>query len=392
MTAGTESVGHVVNGGELSGGVTLQGTGEPGAMLEITIADVTRTVAVNDSGTWQATWQAGTLAEGEYSTGISIVATDSFGNTTNLTDTLVVDTVAEVSINSSTVEGDGTINADEAADGVVLTGTAQPGSSVVVTFGTATRTTTADESGNWAATFAASDIPSGEYAASVTAVATDANGNSATATGTVQVDTLVNALGITSASGGADGVINAAEHGAGMVVTGVVEPGSSVVVTLGGATTNAVVAADGTWTASFAAGEIPVGTYTAQMTATATDAAGNTSSTTQAVNVDTEASVLTIAGPIETDDVINGAEASDGVVLSGNADPGALVSVTMQGVTHQAVANGSGVWQAFFSATEIAPDCLFMCKAATRSGKKKALPHAGGALFHRKTVGALPCF
>ncbi|MEO0670139.1 MAG: Ig-like domain-containing protein [Pseudomonadota bacterium] len=353
ITAGTQSVSHVVNGEEIAGGVTLEGTGEAGATLEITIGDVTRTVMVGEAGTWAATWQAGTLAEGEYEAGVTVVATDSFGNSTTITDTLEVDTVTTVSIDTSSVEGDGTINADETSDGVVLTGTAQPGATVAVTFGTVTQSATVDAAGNWSASFPASAIPSGEYEATVSAVATDANGNSATATGTVQVDTLVNSLGYTSTSGGADGVINAAEHTNGMVVTGVVEPGSTVVVALGGSSVNAVVAADGTWTATFSSDQIATGTYSAQMTATATDAAGNSSSTTQAVNVDTEASVLTIAGPIETDDVINGAEASDGVMLSGNADPGALVSVTMQGVTHQTVASQAGVWQAFFAASEV---------------------------------------
>ncbi|MEL6885040.1 MAG: Ig-like domain-containing protein [Pseudomonadota bacterium] len=353
VSTGTESVGHIVNGEELSGGVTLTGAGEPGASLEITIQGVTRSVTVTEGGTWQATWQSGTLTDGEYSTGVTIVATDSFGNTTTISDALVVDTVASVSIATDTVEGDGVVNEVEAADGVTLTGTAQPGSSVDVTFQGVTRSATVDVNGDWTVDFPASDIPAGEYASTVTAVATDAAGNSTTASGTVQVDTLVNTLGYTSTSGGIDGVINAAEHTHGMVVTGVAEPGATVVVQLGGAIVNAVVTTTGAWTASFASDQIATGTYTKQMTATATDAAGNTRSVTQAVNVDTEASHLTIAGPIEGDDVINGAEASDGVLLSGNAEPGALISVTMQGITHQAVANSSGVWQAFFGANEI---------------------------------------
>ncbi|MEO0380789.1 MAG: Ig-like domain-containing protein, partial [Pseudomonadota bacterium] len=167
------------------------------------------------------------------------------------------------------------------------------------------------------------------------------------------VDTLVNTLEFTSTSGGADGVINAAEAASGMVVTGNTEPGSTVVVTMGTTSIPAVVAAEGSWTANFSSDAIVPGTYSSQVTATATDAAGNTRSISQPVNVDTEASLLTIAGPIEGDDIINGVEASDGVILTGNADPGALVSVTMNGVTHQAVANGSGVWQAFYSAAEI---------------------------------------
>ena len=353
VSTGVDSVGHVVNGTELSGGVTLTGTGEAGSVVEIAISDVTRTVTVSEGGTWSATWQSGTLAEGEYSSAVSIIARDSFGNTTTITETLVIDTVAEVSMSTSTVENDGTINAAEASDGVTLTGTAQPGSTVEVTFNGISRMASVDGGGNWSATYLSSEIPSGETQVAVTAIATDAYGNTSTVSGSIAVDTIVNTLGFTSQSGGADGVINAAESTSALVVTGITEPGSSLIVTLGGATATAIVAADGSWAASFASGTIQSGTYATQMTATATDAAGNSRSTTQVVNVDTEASVLTIAGPIEGDDIINSAEASDGVVLSGNADPGALISVTMGGVTHQAVANGSGVWQAFYSAGEI---------------------------------------
>ncbi|MEL7133389.1 MAG: Ig-like domain-containing protein, partial [Pseudomonadota bacterium] len=352
ITRGVESVGHVVNGAELSGGVVLEGTGEPGAMLAITVAGVTRTATVGDDGTWQATWQPGTLAEGEYSGDISLVARDSFGNSTTLDDALVVDTVAEVTLATATVETDGIINAAEASDGVTLTGTAQPGSTVEVRFGGATRSATVDAAGAWAATFDASDIPVGETDVAVSAVATDVAGNTATATGTVAVDTLVNALGYTSRAGG-DGTVNASEAATGLVITGEVEPGSEVVVALAGVSTAAVVAADGSWTASFAPGALPSGTYAAEMVATATDAAGNTGSVSQTVNVDTQASVLTLDGPVETDDIINGAEARDGVVLSGTADPGAVVTVALQGVSHQAVAASDGAWQAFFAASEI---------------------------------------
>ena len=50
-------------------------------------------------------------------------------------DNLIVDTVAEVTIDTSSVETDGTINLVEEADGFVLTGTTQAGSTVVVSFG-----------------------------------------------------------------------------------------------------------------------------------------------------------------------------------------------------------------------------------------------------------------
>ena len=355
VTAGTQSVGHTVNDDEMSGGVTLSGTGEAGAAVAVTISGVTRTTTVDENGLWQTTWQTGTLATGEYTTDVTVVSTDAFGNSTTVTDALVVDTVSEVSINTAAVESDGIINAVEAADGVSLTGTTQPGSTVEVTFAGVTRAAVVDPDGNWTADFTASEIPTGESQLAVTAVATDAAGNSASATGSVDVDTIVDPLSFTSTTGGSDGVVNADEATAGMVVTGVAEPGSTVSVQLGAATSTAVVAADGTWSATFGAADIAAGTYTTDMVATATDAAGNTRSVTQSVDVDTEASVLTIHGPVEGDDVINGVEASDGVVLSGNADAGAVVNVTMQGVTHQTIAGSNGIWQAYFAASEIAP-------------------------------------
>ena len=350
---GVESTGHIVNSSELAGGVTVTGTGEPGAFLEITIAGVTRNATVSDAGTWSATWQAGTLAEGEYATDVIMVASDAFGNTTTIADRLAVDTVAELSMSTTTVEGDGVINADEAADGVTLTGTAQPGSTVEVTFNGVTQDAAVDGSGNWTATYDPSDIPSGETQVDVPATSTDAADNTSTASGTVNVDTLVNTLEFTTTAGGADGVINAAEAATGLIVTGITEPGSTVQVTMGAASTSAAVASDGTWTANFASDVIAPGTYSTQVTATATDAAGNTRSINQPVDIDTEASVLTIQGPIEGDDIINGVEASDGVILSGEADAGAVVSVIMNGVTHEVVANGAGVWQAVYSAAEI---------------------------------------
>ncbi len=345
----------VVNALEASDGITLTGTAQAGASVDVTFNGFTRTITAAADGTWSADFTAAELPTGETDVTVTAVATDAAGNTATSTGTVAVDTITNVTVATAGVEGDGVINAAEAADGVTLTGTAQPGATVDVTFNGVTRAATVDANGNWAANFIASDIPTGETQATVTAVATDANGNTATATGTVDVDTLVNQLNFTSTAGGSDATINATEAGAGLVVTGVTEPGSTLVVQLGNATTTATVAADGSWTASFPSSAIPQGTYSTSLVATATDAAGNTRDVTQAVNVDTEANSLTLNGPIEGDDVINEVEASDCVILSGTSDPGALVSVTLHGVTHQVVANGNGVWQAFYTAGQITP-------------------------------------
>jgi len=355
FSSGTESTGDFFNGVDFSEGVTLTGTGEAGATLAVTIAGVTQTTVVSSTGTWTATWTPGSLEGGEYSTAISAVATDSFGNSATYSDTLVVDTLTTVTVDTATVGGDGTINGLEHAAGVAFTGTAQPGASVAITVGTVTQTVTATEAGTWSSTFTSTQLAVGEYDGTVSVVATDTFGNAASTSGSFVVDTLVRDFSITSTTGGADGVINETEAGQPLVVSGTTEPGSAVTVALGSATATAVVSSNGSWTATFPAGSVAAGTYIATMTATATDAAGNVDTASTSVRVDTEAGVLTISStPVEGDDIINQAEASDGVVLTGTADPGAVVTVTMEGVSHNVVANASGNWEAFFSASDVA--------------------------------------
>ncbi len=354
ITAGAETLGDFFNLEAFEDGVTLSGTGEAGATLEITIQGVTRTTTVSEDGTWSATWQSGTLDVGEYSTGVTIVASDAFGNTTTISDSVYIDTLTFVSIDTGNIEFDGVINHAESEDGVTLTGSAQPGSTVVVSFGTGTHEATVSADGTWSVDFPMSEIPTGEITSTITAVATDAYGNSATSTGEVDIDTLVRDFSFTGSTGGADGVVNIAEAVSGVTMTGTTEPGSTVNVTMNGHTHAATVAADGTWTVHFPAGELPAGETTAVMTAVATDAAGNTSSISRDVDFDLDAGILTISStPVEGDDIVNEVEASDGVTITGTSNPGAVVTVTLAGASHNVVTDGAGNWTANFAAHEV---------------------------------------
>ena len=60
------------------------------------------------------------------------------------------------------------------------------------------------------------------------------------------------------------------------------------------------VEADGTWEATIADGDIPEGESTVKVEATATDAAGNTKTYTQDINIDTIAPTLVIQS-VESD-------------------------------------------------------------------------------------------
>ena len=87
--------------------------------------------------------------------------------------------------------------------------------------------------------------PAADGPLTVTAVATDAAGNSATATRVLTVDTVAPAVAITTIEGG-DDLINAAEAAGGITVSGTAEIGSTL--TVNGAPVT--VDASGGWTTS----------------------------------------------------------------------------------------------------------------------------------------------
>ena len=344
-----------VNASEASNGVTLNGTVQAGSTVMVTLGAVTFPAIVDAAGNWSVDMPAGALEGGEYTATATAVATDANGNSATTTMSFEVDTETSVTFGGADAGADGVINAVEHTDGVTLNGTAEPGATVTINFGTGTQTVVAGAGGAWSADFAASFVPTGETDVAVSVSATDLAGNTATTTGSVTMDTLVNQLDITSDQvGGADGVVNFNEVGRAITVTGAVEPGSTVVIKLGTVNMSANVDAAGNWTVTYPAGTLPAGDYTTSMIVLATDAAGNTSSLTESVHVDTVAGDLTLsATPIEGDDVINFVEESDGVVISGTATAGLMVTVTLDGVEHFALAGANGQWSTTYYSDEI---------------------------------------
>lgn len=276
-----------INNAEAAAGLILTGTGEAGATVSVTVEGVTRTATVGSDGNWAAEFEAGSLPTGEYDSTISVTSTDEAGNTATATADLHVDTLVDpLTVEAPSVEGDGIVNASERSDGVTLTGTVEPGSTVVVQLGSATETASVDSSGNWTVDFAASDIPEGSYEADVTVTATDAVGNTAEIADTLTIDTDVMSFGAGSVTN--DNMINIAERDAGVTLTGTVEPGSFVEVIMEGVTRTATVDSSGYWSATFGAETLPDGTYIVEAEINASDLAGNTRTQTQEFKVDTD--------------------------------------------------------------------------------------------------------
>ena len=305
----------LINAAEAAGGVTVSGTAEIGSTLTVNGVAVT----VDASGGW--TTSVATAGDGLLT--VTAVATDAAGNSATATHDLTVDTLAPAVAITTIEGGDDLINAAEAAGGVTVSGTAEIGATLTVN-GVAVPV---DASGGWTTSVATA----GEGLLVVTAVATDAAGNSATATHDLTVDTVAPAVAITTIEGG-DDLINAAEAAGGVTVSGTAEIGSTLTV-------NGVavpVDASGGWTTAVAT----AGEGLLVVTAVATDAAGNTATATHDLTVDTVAPAVAITTIEGGDDLINAAEAAGGVTVSGTAEIGATLTVNGVAVTVDA----SGGW------------------------------------------------
>jgi hypothetical protein len=278
--------------------------------------------------------------------------TDKVGNVSLASSGAVVtvDTVVAEPVVAA-VTTDNIVNAAEKTAGVAVSGTAEAGASVAVTWGATTKTVTAT-GGNWTANFASAEVPE-DGSTSVSAVVTDLAGNvSVAGTKAFTVDTTVASPVVAAVT--TDNLVNGEEKTSGVVVSGTAEAGASVAVTWG-ATTKTVTATGGNWTVNFASTEVPADGNTS-VSAVATDVVGNVSvAGTKAVEVDTAVAAPVVAA-VSTDNVVNAAEKTTGLAVSGTAEAGASVSVTWGATTKTERAATGGNWTVNFASTEVPAD------------------------------------
>ena len=353
---GTVATDGTVNAAEAAGGVVLTGTAQAGSTVNVAWNGTTIAAVVGSNGTWSAAFAGTTIPAGTYASTAIVTATDSFGNSASATRSIKVDTEMNVAVNAGQVGGDNIVSGAEAARGIALIGTSEPGASVNVTFEGVTRTVTAGANGAWTANFANTEVRSGTYASTVTVSAKDAAGNTATASHSITVDTEVKPFTRISLSTGSDTIVNAVEAGAGLTVTGSVEVGSAVEVKFGaGASRSATVGANGIWTLTIPASDIPAGENSVTMTAVATDRVGNKSTLTEQVAVDTIVrNFARTGGTISGDGFVNAEEASRGITFTGTAEPNCTIKVTLaSGAVVNTATGADGLWTATFASADI---------------------------------------
>ncbi len=236
---------------------------------------------------------------------------------------------------------------------ITITGTGTPGATVEVTIGGSTETTTVKDDGTWTVTFEGDKFPEdGDHTVDVKV--TDPDGTVHEPNGpSVSIDTTPPEIDVTGGTKSVDVTVSGDDRDDGVEISGNGEPGASIDVEIDGKTHSTTVGEDGSWTVTFTAEEIPAGEYETEVKITSTDQAGNSSTVTDTLVIDTVAEVSLTGGFAGSDDLINGAEAAGGITLTGTSQPGSTVMVNFQGTDFPATVNADGSWSLELSSTDI---------------------------------------
>ncbi|RQX40450.1 Ig-like domain-containing protein, partial [Staphylococcus warneri] len=273
---------------------TITGKAEPGSTVTVTFPDGTTTTGTADQdGNYVIDIPANEDLKGGET--LPVTATDKDGNKSEPTSTVVTDTTAPTvpSVNPVT------------SDDTQITGKAEPGSTVTVTFPDGTTATgTTDENGNYVI-----DIPSNEDlkgGETLPVTATDKDGNKSEPATTVVTDTTAPTVPSVNPVTSDD-----------KTITGKAEPGSTVTVTFpDGNTATGTTDADGNYVINIPSSEDLKGGET--LPVTATDKDGNKSEPATTVVTDTTAPSTPTVNPVTSDDT----------QITGKAEPGSTVTVT----------------------------------------------------------------
>ncbi len=334
----------VITSGALTNSTTpvISGTAEAGATVTVTVGGATYS-AVATGGAWSidlatAAPVFGSLVlDANGSNAVSVFATDAAGNAsaTPAIQALAIDTTLP---DAPVITSDAITNVTTP----VVTGTAEAGATVTVNVSGAIYSAVATD-GTWSIDLATATPISGSLALNangsnvVTAVAVDAAGNQS-ATGGIQllaIDTLLPGTPIITSPALANGVAP--------VISGTAEAGVTITLSVGGATYT-TEATGGAWSIDLDSATPVWGTPVLDpngsnaVSVIATDAAGNVSAVpaTQALIVDTTRP----ATPVITSEALTNFLAP---VITGTAEDGATVTVSVGGATYTTVATG-GAW------------------------------------------------
>ncbi|HIC1902092.1 TPA: Ig-like domain-containing protein [Enterobacter ludwigii] len=353
---------NVLNAAEKGHDLALSGTTsgvEAGQTVTVTFGGKNYTTTVDANGNWAYTVPAADvsgLKEGDARVQVSVSNVN--GNPASSSHEFSVDTTAPT-VTINTVSHDNMLNAAEAAQDLTLSGTstAEAGQTVTVTFNGNQYTAQVQADGSWTLDVPAADLAGiTDGTAVVTAAVSDKAGNPASTDASVLVDTTVPQITFNTVAG--DDILNIAEHGQALIVSGTVtgaQAGDVITVTLNGKNYSAMLDASGNWSMGIPAadaGALGNGDHT--MSATLTDKAGNSTTQTHEIAVSLTAPVIAI-NTVAGDDVINAIEKGEDLQLSGtsNQPDGTTIVVTLNGINYTATTDASGNWSVTVPAANV---------------------------------------
>ena len=353
---------NVLNVAEKGQDLVLSGSSsnvEAGQTVTIIFAGKTWATMVDANGDWTCTVPAAELSglkDGDASVQVSV--TNMNGNAASSSQAFSVDTAAPA-VTINTISGDNMLNAAEAALDLTLSGTstAEAGQTVTVAFNGNQYTAQVQANGSWTLDVPAADMAGiADGSAAVTVTVSDKAGNPASAGASVLVDTTVPQITFDIVAG--DDIVNIAEHGQALIVTGKVtgaQAGDVITLTLNGKDYTAMLDGAGNWSVGVPAADVgALANGDQTISATLTDKAGNSTSTTHAFDVSLTAPVIAIT-TLAVDDVINATERGQDLLVSGtsNQPDGTRITVTLNGISYAATTDASGNWSVTVPAANV---------------------------------------
>jgi RHS repeat-associated protein len=319
-------------------------TAQPSITVQGLVSDSTAvTVTANgvpvSVGTGGAFSSAVSLTEGRNT--ITVVATDAAGNSSTVTRTVIKDSTPPILTVSSPADGSVTNQPS-----TTVSGTVSDSTTVALTINGVS--TAIGGNGTFSSSLALI-----EGANAITLVATDAAGNKTTVVRNVRLDTAPPQLVVTAPQN------NSITNQKPIIVSGTVSDVTTVSLTING---NAVPIVNGLFSTSYTLTE-GLNTFII----VATDAAGNSSSQTRSVRLDTTPPTLTITSPVNgiTTNQLN-------VTITGTVADSTDVAITINGTPVQVGGNGAFTGQVTLSEglnsfTVVATDAAGNSSTVTRT-------------------------
>ncbi|WP_154817132.1 Ig-like domain-containing protein, partial [Enterobacter hormaechei] len=354
FTINTVAGDNVINAAEVAAGQTLSGTvanAEAGNTVTVTIGGHSYTATVQNNLSWSVNVPSDVLtALGNGSLSVTATVTNGHGNTGTGEREIAIDANLP-GLRVNTVAGDDVVNTIEHAQNLIVSGSSDglaPGTALTVTVNGKDYAATVLADGTWSAAIPSADVsawPEGTVKISVTG--DSAAGNPITISHDVTVDLTTVAISINALA--TDDVINAAEKGADLVLSGVttnVEAGQTVTISLNGRIYTTTVDDSGNWTYTVPSADLAgLKDGDASVQVSVTNVNGNSASAGREYSVDATAPSVTI-NTIATDDILNATEAQSDLAISGTstAEAGQTLTVSLNGKDYTTTVSANGSW------------------------------------------------